>query len=99
MSYGRRRCGAWRSLVSALVWGTKGRRFESGRPDSLDLWDLQGKAWLAEVPPVAERPPQYTINTHTGCAQKVPICRDLYVDPYKHVFTMDGSSYAVSSTK
>ena len=34
MSYGLLRCGAWRSLVSALVWGTKGRRFESGRPDS-----------------------------------------------------------------
>ena len=27
------RRGAWRSLVSALVWGTRGRRFESGRPD------------------------------------------------------------------
>ena len=25
--------GAWRSLVSALVWGTRGPRFESGRPD------------------------------------------------------------------
>jgi hypothetical protein len=33
MSYGLPRRGAWRSLVSALVWGTKGRRFESGRPD------------------------------------------------------------------
>ena len=26
--------GTWRSLVSALVWGTRGRRFKSGRPDS-----------------------------------------------------------------
>ena len=25
--------GAWRSLVSALVWGTRGPRFKSGRPD------------------------------------------------------------------
>ena len=25
--------GTWRSLVSALVWGTRGRRFKSGRPD------------------------------------------------------------------
>ena len=25
--------GAWRSLVSALVWGTRGRRFESARSD------------------------------------------------------------------
>ena len=24
---------AWRSLVSALVWGTRGPRFKSGRPD------------------------------------------------------------------
>ena len=28
------RDGAWRSLVSALVWGTRGPRFKSGRPDS-----------------------------------------------------------------
>src|SRR5215218_2470154 len=28
-----RACGTWRSLVSALVWGTRGRRFKSGRPD------------------------------------------------------------------
>src|ERR671919_2484861 len=27
------RDGTWRSLVSALVWGTRGRRFKSGRPD------------------------------------------------------------------
>ena len=27
--------GAWRSLVSALVWGTRGRQFESARPDWL----------------------------------------------------------------
>ena len=33
VSYGFPAPGAWRSLVSALVWGTKGRRFESGRPD------------------------------------------------------------------
>jgi hypothetical protein len=25
--------GAWRSLVSASVWGTEGPRFKSGRPD------------------------------------------------------------------
>ena len=25
--------GPWRSLVSASVWGTEGRRFKSGRPD------------------------------------------------------------------
>ena len=27
------RHGAWRSLVSALVWGTRGPEFESRRPD------------------------------------------------------------------
>jgi hypothetical protein len=29
----RTKIGTWRSLVSALVWGTKGRGFESRRPD------------------------------------------------------------------
>ena len=33
VSYGFLARGAWRSLVSALVWGTKGREFESRRPD------------------------------------------------------------------
>ena len=33
VSYGFHAPGAWRSLVSALVWGTKGREFESRRPD------------------------------------------------------------------
>jgi hypothetical protein len=28
------RRGAWRSLVSALVWGTRGPEFKSRRPDS-----------------------------------------------------------------
>ncbi len=28
------RYGLWRSLVSALVWGTRGRRFKSSQPDS-----------------------------------------------------------------
>ncbi len=32
----RSRIGAWRSLVSARVLGTRGRRFESGRPDQDD---------------------------------------------------------------
>lgn len=27
------RVGPWRSLVSASVWGTEGREFESRRPD------------------------------------------------------------------
>ncbi len=26
--------GVWRSLVSALVWGTRGPRFKSGHPDT-----------------------------------------------------------------
>src|ERR671931_330342 len=32
--YGVLRRGAWRSLVSALVWGTRGPEFKSRRPDS-----------------------------------------------------------------
>ena len=35
--------GTWRSLVSALVWGTRGRRFKSGRPD------LEGATQRARV--------------------------------------------------
>ena len=27
--------GAWRSLVSALVWGTRGREFKSRRSDQI----------------------------------------------------------------
>src|SRR5450756_2902709 len=29
--------GVWRSLVSALVWGTRGRQFKSGHADQLFL--------------------------------------------------------------
>jgi hypothetical protein len=28
--------GAWRSLASALDWGSRGRRFKSCRPDWLE---------------------------------------------------------------
>ena len=31
------RYGLWRSLVSALVWGTRGRRFKSSQPDESRL--------------------------------------------------------------
>ena len=31
--------GAWRSPVSALVWGTRGRRFKSSRSDHYRIWD------------------------------------------------------------
>ena len=39
--------GAWRSLVSALVWGTRGPEFESRRPDciepsALSRWQCAG---------------------------------------------------------
>jgi hypothetical protein len=37
------RHGAWRSLVSALVWGTRGPRFKSGRPDSNRLTGVAHK--------------------------------------------------------
>ena len=33
------RHGAWRSLVSALVWGTRGPEFESRRPDQVFMRD------------------------------------------------------------
>jgi hypothetical protein len=35
--------GAWRSLASALDWGSRGRRFKSCRPD---FWEsLENKAY------------------------------------------------------
>ncbi len=40
LSLGR---GLWRSLVSASVWGTEGRRFKSSQPDKFDVarhWNL-----------------------------------------------------------
>jgi hypothetical protein len=40
-NYGRL-VGTWRSQVSALVWGTRGRRFKSGRPDH------HNTAWLKD---------------------------------------------------
>ena len=47
--------GAWRSLVSALVWGTRGPEFESRRPD----WDCGDQAgrWASggQVSPPARR--------------------------------------------
>ena len=46
--------GTWRSLVSALVWGTRGRRFKSGRPDDMDriltIPNILSFARLASVP-------------------------------------------------
>ena len=33
-----KKVGAWRSLVSALRWGCRGRRFKSSRPDHLYQW-------------------------------------------------------------
>ena len=35
--------GAWRSLASALDWGSRGRRFKSCRPDWLIALRNQGQ--------------------------------------------------------
>src|SRR6185312_16683010 len=48
--------GAWRSPVSALVWGTRGRGFESRRPDQENpllqyLRVAKGDRFLGFVPP------------------------------------------------
>ncbi len=32
--------GLWRSLVSASVWGTEGRRFKSSQPDNVMCQDI-----------------------------------------------------------
>ena len=37
--------GTWRSLVSALVWGTRGRRFKSGRPDHFRTAGQPANRW------------------------------------------------------
>ena len=39
--------GVWRSLVSALVWGTRGPRFKSGHPDCMNSGI---RAWRAVRP-------------------------------------------------
>jgi hypothetical protein len=36
------RNGAWRSLVSALVWGTRGPEFKSRRPDLTEALQPRG---------------------------------------------------------
>jgi hypothetical protein len=53
--------GAWRSLVSAPVWGTGGRRFESVRPDQRKSpqsgWVSRYDCSTASLPSVAARCP------------------------------------------
>jgi hypothetical protein len=48
--------GAWRSLVSALVWGTRGPEFKSRRPD--EKASFSGAFLLGSV---AVRPPARTV--------------------------------------
>src|SRR5579862_6758223 len=43
----RQQYGQWRSLVSALHWGCKGRRFESSLPDQVETCRLSRLAGLA----------------------------------------------------
>ncbi len=38
--------GAWRSLVSALVWGTRGPEFKSRRPDQRKAPPERGFSWF-----------------------------------------------------
>ena len=44
-SEGRRTHGLWRSLVSALDWGSRGRRFKSGQPDQKRPGQRLAMAW------------------------------------------------------
>ena len=41
--------GPWRSLVSALDWGSRGRRFESCRPDFV----MFGRSLASHTPSIA----------------------------------------------
>jgi hypothetical protein len=45
--------GAWRSLVSALVWGTRGPEFKSRRPDQREPRNRRGFLFAASSKPVA----------------------------------------------
>src|SRR5262245_17535351 len=53
--------GAWRSLVSALVWGTRGPEFKSRRPDQKSpapgafLLPSPGCVMLARIRPTLKR--------------------------------------------
>ena len=44
------RCGLWRSLVSALVWGTRGRRFKSSQPDTNVTHHLRAEGHNDDMP-------------------------------------------------
>src|SRR4029079_17825593 len=48
VDWAERNSGVWRSLVSALVWGTRGPRFKSAHPDQIALGRRQGAKLEAE---------------------------------------------------
>ena len=54
--------GLWRSLVSASVWGTEGRRFKSSQPDS-------EKPLLSGGSSRHERPPNASTSSTTSTTQ------------------------------
>ena len=60
--------GTWRSLVSALVWGTRGRRFKSGRPDRDPRFERDGHESV-------ERGRRRRVETERSTATRPPASR------------------------
>src|SRR4051794_27695033 len=60
------RRGAWRSLVSALVWGTRGPEFESRRPDGRKALLTRGSRVSGAAPACTRSAPRRTGPARRG---------------------------------
>ena len=69
--------GAWRSLVSALVWGTRGPRFKSGRPDERKAPSKRGfshpllRNWCSAVDTLRTRTLRLHSSRRSSCSVKI----------------------------
>src|SRR5205085_6032337 len=74
--------GLWRSLVSALDWGSRGRRFKSGQPDRkrvvpvVDIYVIGGEIYPA--PPPQPSPEGLSAR---GVSLTGPVSLTVAVDP------------------
>ena len=69
--------GAWRSLVSALVWGTRGRWFKSSRPDCSEPGETRafsfcaadaGSSSVGRMSRFAGCPPRARVYSHASAS-------------------------------
>ena len=59
--------GLWRSLVSALVWGTRGREFESPQPDTVTRGFSESRSpWFASGGLTGTSAARVRCGAHTG---------------------------------